>query len=434
MKFFKKKTKVTDNNVTGGGGFRTLLGKAAGLQGSKDVLSNSTFIRNVRLSQEICENVFIDSWIGKRIVTKPVARAMKNGLFLEMESEEMEKKVWELYEDLKIEDLIIKSQTSADIYGSALVLLKDTTQDATKEAGEFKTLDPIMTEFPFFSVMPTPGDTYTAGDVSFSTLGIVADQSFVAPFVGVPVLKRIAPTYKYYGMSVYQNLWTAIINDATIMSAVANITYRSSIRHYKLKGLKNLVLANAQDKALDRMSLLDTSAGIFGSVIMDDEDEMQIVSQSLSGLAEIDQRSAERLSAATGIPATELLGKSPDGMNASGKSDEKVMNNYVAEYQMKMQDPVEKIFAALVSLVGGSGTKWKVGFNKPSVVDPAEKPDYDQKVLQNANTMINDLGMPEEVARGYLLENEIINQEQHDKIQLEVDEFETLDYEETKTA
>lgn len=432
MKLFKKKVKdatakVVDGVISSGSGFRSLFGRSAELQGQKDVLRNASFSRNFRLQQEVCENIFIDSWLGKRIAEIPVSRAMKNGLLLEMENEKDEEKVWELYDKLQIDRLIRTAQVSADIYGSSMLLLKDKTQDAAKKAKEYKELEPVLVDFPFYSVSPSAEDTYVAGTVNFSNIGLSVDESFCAPFVGVPVIRRIAPDYKYYGMSVYQNIWSALVNDYTIMSAVANITYRSSIRHYKLKDLKQQVLAGRQDQVLDRMSLLDTSASIYGSVVMDSEDEMQIVSQSLSGLADIDKRSSERLSAATGIPATILLGKSPDGMSSTGKSDEKNMASYIEQYQAKMLPPIERIFRALISLAGVETETWKLTFKSPENIDVSDKPEYDAKILTNSSMMLNDLSLPEDVIRRYLLEHNLITQDEHDKIDLQVAEFDSLD-------
>jgi hypothetical protein len=46
--------------------------------------------------------------------------------------------------------------------------------------------------------------------------------------------------------------------------------------------------------------------------------------------------------------------------------------------------------------------------------------------------MLNSLGLPEDVIRGYLLSHQIITQEQHDKINLETEQFDEVD--ETDTA
>lgn len=422
------KQRVTDNlpTINTKDGFEQLYKQGGKLQNNKDVLKNSTFSRSVRLRQEVCENVYIDSWVGKKIVELPVQRAMMSGLILEMDSEEDEKKIWSAYKDLGIEKMIIKAQTSADIYGSSLILLKDETQSATEKAREFKTLEPQLVEYPFYTIQPSQASTYEPGIVNFSTLGISVDQSFVVPFIGTPVIRRLSPEYKYYGMSVYQNLWSAIINDEVITTSVANITARSSIRHYRLKGLQELVLAGKEDIALGRLGLMEASVGIFGSVAMDSEDEMQIVSQALNGLADIDKRSAERLSAASGIPATELLGKSPDGQNSTGKGDQKTMINFIKTYQSKMLPSVEKIFDALASYVGVGDKDMKVSFKNPHEIDLEEKPTYDKVILENANNMMHGLGLPEDVVRRYLLEHQVINQEEHDKIKLETQEFDEV--------
>lgn len=428
MKFFSKK-KIADSastEITDMGGFKTMLGNAA-LQERKDVLNNSTFTRSYRLPQEVCENVYMDSWVGKRIVELPVRLAMKNGLMFESTDKEGEKRVWDLYHKLKIKEMIIDSQSAADVYGSSLILLQDTAQDAEKELAEFINPSFVPVQFPFYTVEPSPKDIYKAGIVNFATLGLRAHESFCAVFIGVPAIMRLSPSYKYFGMSVYQSIWTALVNDQVIMSACANITYRSSIRNYRLDGLSQLVQAGKQNLVLERASLLDTSASIFGSVVMDAKDEMQVVSQSIAGLADIDKRSAERLSAATGIPATLLLGKSPDGQNSTGQHDKQNFELFIENYQMKMLPAIHKIFEGLVALAGVKDKNWRVNFNTPATIDISEKPKFDAQVLANAATMMNELNLPEELVRAYLLKSKLITQEEHDEIKLEVKEFDEID-------
>lgn len=409
-------------------GFKMFFGKAAGvLQERKDVLGNSTFTASRPLSLEICENVYMDSWIGKRIVHLPVYRAMKNGITLELENESEEKKVWELYEKLKIKDLIVKAQISADIYGSCILLLKDKTQDPLGKAKDYKDLEITLVEYPFYSITPRPGNLYEAGTVNFTNLGISVDISHCAVFIGVPAVTRLAAAYKYGGMSIYQSIWSAIVNDQVIMTAVANTVYRGSIRHYGLKDLQKLVLAGNSDIVLERMAVLDSTIGIFGSAVMDSEDQLQIVSQSLAGLPEIDRRSAERLSAATGIPATLLLGKSPDGQNSTGESDEISMDDYAEQYQGKILPPAEIVLKAVASVAGANHEKLKAKFKSPAVIHITKKPDHDKKILENADTMLNGLGLPDEVPRRYLYENNIITQKEHDTITLETTEFDAID-------
>jgi len=424
---------TVDDAASGTGGFQAFYGRAAALQGRKDILQNSTFTRTYRLPQEVCENVYMDTWIGKNIVKLPVSRAMRNGLKLELESNNQveEKKFWDRWNELKFSELAAAAQSSADIYGSSMILLKDRTQNPLMKARDYKTIEPEYIEFPFFTVSPRPANPYAPGIVSFAMLGINVDESFCAPFTGVPTIHRLSPSFKYYGMSVYQSIWTALVNDQTIMTAAANIVYRSSIRHYKLKGLQQQVLAGRQDQALARTSMLDESVGIFGSAVMDSEDEMQVITQTLAGLAEIDRRSGERLAAATGIPATILLGKSPDGQNSTGKSDENNMIAFVLDYQQKMLPPLNRMAAAVISELNIKG-KWKLTFNSPAVIEKTEKPTHDKVVIENAQ-QLQALGFPEDVVRRYSLENGLITQEEHDKIDLSVKEYDDIDELENET-
>lgn len=429
----KKQAEIKDiavqDVVNGSGGFQAFYGRAAALQGRKDILQNSTFTRTYRLPQEVCENVYMDTWIGKNIVKLPVSRAMRNGLKLKLESnnQDDEKRFWDRWNELKFTELAMAAQTSADIYGSAMILLKDRTQDPLRPAKEYKTLEPEYVEFPFYTVSPKPTNPYAPGQVSFSLLGINVDESFCSPFTGVPTIHRLAPSFKYFGMSVYQSIWTALVNDQTIMTAAANIVYRSSIRNYKLKGLQQQVLAGRQDQALSRTSLLDESVGIFGSAVMDAEDDMQILTQAFTGLPEMDRRSGERLAAATGIPATILLGKSPDGQNSTGKSDENNMIAFLLDYQLKMLFPLNKMAAAIISELGIKG-KWEFTFNSPSVIEKTERPAYDKIIIENSQ-QLQGLGLPENVVRRYMLENDLITQAEHDEIVLSVNEYDDVENE-----
>ena len=133
-----------DDSANGTGGFQAFYGRAAQLQGRKDILQNSTFTRTYRLPQEVCENVYMDTWIGKNVVKLPVSRAMRNGLKLELESNNQaeEKKFWDRWNELKFSELAAAAQSSADIYGSSMILLKDRTKNPLMPARESKTLEP----------------------------------------------------------------------------------------------------------------------------------------------------------------------------------------------------------------------------------------------------------------------------------------------------
>lgn len=427
------KDTAVEDAMNGTGGFQAFYGRAAQLQQRKDILQNSTFTRTYRLPQEVCENVYMDTWIGKNIVKLPVSRAMRNGLKLELESNNQteEKRFWDRWNELKFSELAAEAQSSADIYGSSMILLKDRTQNPLMPARDYKTIEPEYVEFPFFTVSPKQNNPYAPGMVSFSLLGINVDESFCAPFTGVSTIHRLSPSFKYYGMSVYQSIWTALVNDQTIMTAAANIVYRSSIRHYRLKGLQQQVLAGRQDQALARTAMLDESVGIFGSAVMDSEDDMQVVTQTLAGLAEIDRRSGERLAAATGIPATILLGKSPDGQNSTGQSDQSNMIAFLLDYQTKMLTPLNRMAAAIISELGIKG-KWKLTFNSPAVIEKSEKPAHDKIIIENAQ-QLQAIGLPEDVTRRYMLENGLITQEEHDKIDLSVKEYDDIDEVENET-
>jgi phage-related protein (TIGR01555 family) len=246
----------------------------------------------------------------------------------------------------------------------------------------------------------------------------------VAVFYGVPVIKRLSPQFKYFGMSVYQNIWKTMISDDLISSAVANIIYKSSFRNYKIKGFSKLIETGNEKLVLNRLQVSDLVTGIYGSNIMDSEDSLEILQQSLAGLSDLDRRSVERLSAATGIPATILLGKSPDGQNSTGDHDEKNFYIFVEQYQKKMLPGCIKIFDAIIKYLGIEDNTWQLEFNKPHSTDNDEQAKIDGLIMDNVLKM-QALGISDDVIKRYLKEKQIITEDEYESeksLKVEMDE------------
>lgn len=90
-----------------------------------------------------------------------------------------------------------------------------------------------------------------------------------------------------------------------------------------IKGLIGALASGKKDLITSRVELLDLTRGMLRSMLLDadaGESYTRIVTP-LSGLGDVLDRVAYRLGAATGIPATVLLGRSPAGLSATGESD-----------------------------------------------------------------------------------------------------------------
>jgi phage-related protein (TIGR01555 family) len=383
----------------------------ATLQNNKDVISNSQYTYDYRILDQYLENAYQQSWLAKRIVELPVEMAMTNGLALTLKKKDDEKKFWDAWNKFGLTDLIMDTQKWADVYGSSVIFLKNKSLDPSKPYTNFKNLEFIQVQYPFYMPLPNSNDVYESDRISFNLLQIEADIANVAVFYGTKCIKRLSPQFKYFGMSVYQNIWKAMLSDDLITTAVANMVYRSSTAVYKMKGFNKLVEAGRQDLVLDTISTTEMTRGIFGAVVQDSEDDFKMVGQTITALADIDRRSAERVCAAAGYPATLILGKSPDGQNSTGKHDEKNLIIATKRYQLKMIKPIKQVSHALIQHLEIDDTDWNIEFRNPATEDLAQEAQTDSIELDNALKLQSLLNNPEIITR-YLKDKDLITEDE----------------------
>ena len=412
----------TKNLIKDAGSLRTFVGNVASMQNKKDVISNSQYTHDYRIPEQYLENLYQQSWIAKRIVSLPVETAMMNGFSLKLKNKNDEKKFWDAWEELKLNDLIIDTQKFADVYGSSVILLKNKNEDPSKPYKNFKNLEFIQVQYPFYKPMPNTNDMYETDKIVFELLNIEADLQNIAVFYGEKCIKRLSPQFKYFGMSVYQNLWKAIISDDLITTAVANMIYRSSTPVYKSKGFSKLVESGGSSLLLSKIETMEASRGIFGAIVQDTEDDFKMVGTTLAGLHELDRRSAERLCGAVGYPATLILGKSPDGMNATGEHDEKLLHTAIKRYQRKMREPVQKMAFALMDNLGIDKTDVEFEFLNSSYETKGEKAKTDALELDNAIKLMQVVNNPNIINR-YLKECELITEDEFNELDKLAEDF-----------
>ena len=401
--------------------------------------NSGMFFHQRRLGYQELEAIYMNTPLGKKIINIPNEYAWKNDFVLTIENETaLQDKVLELMKELKIVSLIKDVAKSADIYGSGLLLIHHPYNKAGKPINYDNLINyPELTKFikvtrPYFTAQPKSSGGFLTSDYlhydKFNISGSEGiDSSHFGIFKGVDVVDRLKPEYSYIGMSVFQNIYSCMVNDDIITKAITNLTNKASTRYYKLKDLNKLVANKKQDVVLNRLSLLERQGDIFTGVAMDSEDELQVLTQSFASLPELDERSLTRLSASTDIPATMLLGKAPDGMNSTGESDLNNLYSFIHTHQSKLQEPVEEVIKALIAMCGKNPDELKFSFkfNKPQEMSQKEHAELDSLVLQNATTM-KDIGVGDEVCKRYLVDNNIVTQEEASDIDLvekEMDEF-----------
>lgn len=131
-----------------------------------------------------------------------------------------------------------------------------------------------------------------------------------------------------WGLSVLERLYDRMVAFDSASTGAAQLTYKSYIRTYKIKNMRDIVSAggdalNGLTKYVDMMRRFQ---GVEGITLMDMEDEFQGDSPAaFGGLADVLAQFGQQLSGALQIPLVRLFGQSPLGFS-TGDSD--VRNYY----------------------------------------------------------------------------------------------------------
>lgn len=172
---------------------------------------------------------------------------------------------------------------------------------------------------------------------------------------------------------------------------------------FKLHGLLN-ALASAEGARLleRRMEVVERTRGIARAIALDPEkgEDFQKIATTFTGVPDMLDRFADRLAAAARMPVTILLGKSPAGLNATGKSDLQIWYDRVRAYQRQEVKPaLEIIVQAVLSELNKTPKSWSICFPELERMSPVQEADLRNKQAQTDKLMIDgDVVSPEEIA------------------------------------
>jgi phage-related protein (TIGR01555 family) len=168
-------------------------------------------------------------------------------------------------------------------------------------------------------------------------------------FGGVPVDWQRARRLNFWDQTVLQQPYEAMRKFAQDNQAASVMLADASQGVFKIQGLISMLAGNQRQKLHDRMTLVDMSRSTARAVLLDAEKEdFTKVATSFAGLPDMLDRSMQRLSQATGMPVSILMGRSAAGMNATGDLDLASWYQQVSSYQSnKVTRPLSRLLTLL---------------------------------------------------------------------------------------
>lgn len=143
-----------------------------------------------------------------------------------------------------------------------------------------------------------------------------------------------------WGGRVFDRIAQELTNYNSSLSLSLMAISRLSQGILKLSGMESLLQNDfGEEQVRKRLQLIDMARHMMNTIALDTADEYDQKNMTIAGLKDIIQEFELALSAVTNIPATVLFGRSPAGMNATGKADFEAYYNMVSRIQQRALRP-----------------------------------------------------------------------------------------------
>jgi hypothetical protein len=289
-------------------------------------------------------------------------------------------------------------------FGRSIITIHHPGDDIHKPLGE---VDRSRVVFRMFS-----GDMVTVGvgdatldlnsprywmPESYNVRGEYFHWTRVIDFTYVRPVEYEAPAYMFGGISEFELIYDQIIADGIVQRSAPAVLEKSASVFYKVKDFKSLMMSKKETELLNYYTTVEDMRSSLGATVIDLEDEVMSLVQTLTGLPDTDNITLRRLAMVTSIPLPYLIGENVKGLNSTGDTEEKIFNGMRRKMQRNYYfDPINLLMARI-----GLG---KIDFSDTQGETANERAEYEGKILENA-MRIQEIG---EDSGKYLEEKGII--------------------------
>jgi phage-related protein (TIGR01555 family) len=138
----------------------------------------------------------------------------------------------------------------------------------------------------------------------------------------------------FWGDPVAQSILSAVMNADAAQAGFASLIDEAKVDIVKMPGLmQNAATAEYEQRFMERWRLAGLGVSTHRKMIIDGDEDIVTRQMVWAGMPEVIASYVQLVAGAADIPATRLLGKSPDGMNATGKGDETNYNTMISGRQ-----------------------------------------------------------------------------------------------------
>jgi phage-related protein (TIGR01555 family) len=296
-----------------------------------------------RMDRQLAESIYASDDMGSKIasiVPEDGTRQSVDWIIPNGENPDLVLWVEKEFDRLEIWQKLCWAWTQARVFGGSLIYISVADGRETYEPIDWKNVARInsLNVFDRWQLSVNSGEIIS--DIADPNFGLPAYYNFmsgnspspetppmrihhsrVIRFDGIKLPTRLFIKNNYWHDSIYSKLYKSIRNYSSSYDSVANILTDFNQPVFKVEGLADSLAMDGGLTAQKKVEIVALSRSVARAVILDKQDDFQTVGASVSGLGELLQMTTDRLVGGSNIPHTRLLGESPSGLGATGRSE-----------------------------------------------------------------------------------------------------------------
>lgn len=350
------------------------------------------------VSDQQCTHMYTYNGIAKAIIDIPADESMRNGFEIEiegMDDDVINRQVQSLCEDLDVQYKFSEALAWADLYGGSIIVVmaddgrmldEPLNYDSLRRIEKLKVFDKtniVGSKQYQDASAPQYMDVEQYYINTFGSNPMWVHESRVLRFDGgrLPLYQRNLRLG--WGAKRYESIKDELERYCNGHEYALQALTRLSQDVVKLDGLTNILSMEGGDVAVQkRMQMIDMVRSMMNSIAIDGEDEYDRKGLSLSGIKELLEQFEIAICGITGIPATKLFGRSPAGMNSTGKAD---LENYYNMIENIQKNKVKPNLVRLIEMLDACREynldlpdTWHIEFEPLWSMSKAEKADIEK--------------------------------------------------------
>ena len=317
------------------------------------------YTKRITILHNMLDDLYTTSWLAAKVVDIPVEDAFREGRTFDLgEGDDNNKKLTELNDFyIQVDEKIELGLKYARVFGGAALVLVSTDDDLAKPITQMQQNDLInIAVVDATQIIPQTLDrnplskTYMQPE-SFTIVGCAGTihASRVIYIDGVTTTNRERERNNGFGSSVYERGHKNIEDATQTTVAVRNLVEQSNLDVLKMEGLNKAVASNAEKEVKERIAVVSEMKSMLNTIAIDGKDDYVNIAKNFSTLDKIQMNMFMIVSAAYDIPFTRFMGKSAEGMSATGEGDSR---NYYDSVKAKIQiGRMKKIYDVIDPIV-----------------------------------------------------------------------------------